>query len=131
MLSKQDLRAAGFQSRGVRWMLACAACLLVASPAGAQTSSQPVADLVMAQQLAAYAQAQRDPLALLVAARIARPVGARSRPGTASPALADTNAWLATARVWAGTRNDLLGLIDDAQASGTRGVVGTVDATPT
>ena len=45
--------------------------------------------------------------------------------------LADTNAWLSTAREWAGTRSDLLGLIEDAQASGNRGVVGTVDAMPT
>src|SRR3954451_16777489 len=104
MLSKQGLHGVWFSGRGAQLLLACAACLLYASPAAAEPGSQPLADLVLANQLAAHAQTQRDPLALLVAVRIARPIGLRSKPGTAVPmgasALADTNAWLATAREW-------------------------------
>lgn len=125
----------GWGARAAHWLLAGSALLLSVGPASAEPASQPLADLVLAKQLAAFAQARRDPLALTVAASIARPITARAKPGTAAPmgatALADTNAWLATAREWAGTRSDLLALIDDVQAAGGRGVMGTVESTPT
>ncbi len=135
MASESNLHQSRRGGRAAQWVLAGSALWLCIAPASAQPASQPLADLVLAEQLAALAHARRDPLALMVAASIARPITARAAPGAAASTgamvLADTNAWLTTAREWAGKRTDLLALIDDVQAAGGRGVVGAVEATPT
>ncbi len=89
-----------------------------------------------AHQLVRYGDASKDPLALITAARMLRETGARpgdSRPERsrandkgkadkpASDARFSVEAILARARTLAGSRTDLLALVDDVAGSTVRG----------
>lgn len=98
-----------------------------------------VDDLVLAHRLAVYGAANKDALALIVAARItdshtAWPAELQPRdvadaktaeePAGSAPDLSDVAGMLAVARELAGGRADLVGLIEDVEAGGDRGTYG-------
>lgn len=94
------------------------------TPTGAQKPSGPrdqaVATAVMASRLAGYAREQADPLAWLMASRLLR----NSAPGTQDAAGQTlSESWLDEAGRAAGGNPAISGLIQDAKASVTRGVL--------
>jgi hypothetical protein len=100
-------------------------------------TDNPVVKLMFAAQLAALGSERTDPLLTMAAASLAREVhvkqGGRNTPGASgAPAsdakLVDDAALFAQARRFAGERQDLLALISEAEQSGSRGVVETVEA---
>lgn len=115
----------GFSALAWLWM-GMAPSLSIAGGPGS-TAGNPVAEVVLASQLARYAGERRDPLAMLVAASVLRGVTAKAVPGQPA-ALPRDQVWLAQAKEFAGERPDLLALIEDVRLAGARGVVGTVDA---
>ncbi|MEZ5666721.1 MAG: hypothetical protein R3F55_04655 [Alphaproteobacteria bacterium] len=93
-----------------------------------------VQDMGLAQQLAAQGLESGDAILLIAAARIANQVAAVSNDdmvprdpemgsGEGSPGLHTAAEMLAAARELAGDRPDLIGLIEDAEAEGSRGSV--------
>lgn len=115
--------------------LACALFLLAAvAPAGARGKAprsaggaNPVADLVVAQQLAAIAGERRDALAMTVAAQLLRGVRLEGS-GLPEAALPSAEALFDRAEALAANRPDLLPLITDARKAGHRGLIGAIEA---
>lgn len=107
-------------------------------PAAEAAAPSGVQQLVLADQLAAWGDANKDPVALIAAAKIKASVGLRDGDKRAKttdakgaapaekPAVADTSSVesiLTRARELAGDRQDLIAMAD-AVAAGTRGRVG-------
>lgn len=102
-------------------------------PLGAQ-AVEPIHELTLAQQLAIYGVENQDAMSLIVAAQImdkyllsdsdlqARDNQGEAPDGTA-PLIASTDDMLAAARDLAGERQDLLAMIEDVEAGGSRGSV--------
>ena len=99
----------------------------------------PVSQLAMAQQLYDYGIAAEDALSVLAAARIVAAIDvtdadrapeesgeatATAEEGEGVDAPADAATMLATARALAGGDATILGLIEDAEAEGSRGRIG-------
>lgn len=95
----------------------------------------PVRDLALAQRLAQYGLANADAVALIAAARIMgryavqdRAMQPRDPDGSAPPqeahSMASATSILAAARSLAAGRADLIAMIDDAEAEGSRGTRG-------
>jgi hypothetical protein len=102
-------------------------------PLGAQTV-EPIHELTLAQQLAIYGVENQDAMSLIVAAQIMdkyllsdSDVQPREATGAApegvAPVIASVTDILAAARELAGDRQDLIALIDDVEAGGSRGSV--------
>lgn len=105
-------------------------------------SAGAVAQMDLAQRLYAVGLAQKDPLVVLAAARLAAGVAlketdrAKETTGTEPAEIAegaevpvDAAAMLASARELAGEDEVLAGLIDDAEVEGTRGRIGGATST--
>lgn len=86
--------------------------------APADTASNPVEVAVLAARVAALGEERKDPLALLVAAKLMKSVSS-----DASSPSSHAARWLDMAQKLAGDRADLTALIEDARFSGARGVV--------
>jgi len=103
-------------------------------PAAATPTATAVESLAAADALVHYGDANKDPLALITAAKIMRDVGtsestAKRTSGAAGDAKqaqkqASVDAILARAKTLAGGRQDLVALADDVAKAGTRGAVG-------
>lgn len=130
-----------------RYGVSLAVLAVAAGTAFADTASTNVSDgapsdeglvtaiqnMALAQQLAGMGVATSDPILLLAAARLASQVtvaGAElsARDASEAPTLGagpmhSADEMLAAARDLAGDRDDLLGLIEDAEAEGSRGSV--------
>lgn len=102
-------------------------------PLGAQ-SIEAIHELTLAQQLAMYGVQNQDAMSLIVAAQIMdkyllsdsdlQPRDPQTRTeGTATPIIASVDDMLAAARDLAGDRQDLIALIEDIEAGGSRGSV--------
>lgn len=89
-----------------------------------EQASNPVEVAILSARLAAYGDEQNDPLALLVAAKMMRGVS-----GDASPK-SYVGRWLDQAQSLAANRADLLALIEDVRAAGSRGVIGGFSQQP-
>lgn len=122
--------------------LAVAGSAAFAESASTNASDSAIADegvvtaiqnMALAQQLASMGVADSDPILLLAAARLANQVTVASaelsaRDGSEAPTLGDgpmhsAEEMLAAARDLAGDRDDLLGLIADVEAEGSRGSI--------
>jgi hypothetical protein len=97
----------------------------------------PIPALLLADRVARYGLDNRDPLALILAARMvngvqfgsASPVQATQTTSPATrviPASLDVNELLRRAQYWAGQRQELLTLIDDVKNGGMREVIGNI-----
>lgn len=102
-------------------------------PLGAD-AVEPIHELTLAQQLAIYGVENQDAMSLIVAAQIMdqyllsdSDVQPRESQGTApdgvSPVIGSVDEMLAAARDLAGDRQDLIALIEDVEAGGSRGSV--------
>ncbi|MGF1625564.1 MAG: hypothetical protein ACFCVH_11825 [Alphaproteobacteria bacterium] len=102
-------------------------------PLGAQ-SVEPVHELTLAQQLAIYGVENQDAMSLIVAAQIMdqyllsdsdlQPRDSRGEiPEGVTPVISSVSDILAAARDLAGDRQDLIGLIEDVEAGGSRGSI--------
>ncbi len=117
------------------------------SDRGKATATSPQVQAVQtartADALAKYGDARKDPLALIVAAKMLREVGGqdlkapKTTTGGSGQAAADkpdtrtADALLQRARALAGDRKDLLALADDVAKAGGRGAVGGPKSTRT
>jgi hypothetical protein len=111
--------------------MALAASLACALPASGATADAAVDDLRLALELARHGDRVRDPLALLMAARIqkragaryaaAQPAGATTRTAQSPTRATDPQALLDRAQAHAGGRADLLALIAEERAASTKG----------
>lgn len=103
-------------------------------PAAATQSALAVESLAAARTLVRYGDANKDPLALITAAKIMREVGSTDskaersggKAGAAKnkPDNSASDAVLARAKALAGGRADLVALADDVAKAGSRGAVG-------
>ncbi|MCW2314353.1 hypothetical protein [Rhodoferax antarcticus] len=101
-------------------------------PAKPTASSQAVESLATAASLVRYGDAHKDALSLITAARIMSQVGSSDskaevvavNPGEKKADKASTEAILARAKQYAGSRADLVALANDVAASGSRGATG-------
>lgn len=101
-------------------------------PLGAQ-SVEPIHELTLAQQLAIYGVENQDAMSLIVAAQIMdkyllsdSDLQARETQGGAAgenPVITSSAEMLAAARDLAGERQDLIAMIEDVEAGGSRGSV--------
>jgi len=102
-------------------------------PLGAELG-QPIHELTLAQQLAIYGVENQDAMSLIVAAQImdrylledsdVQPREDRGEaPEGTAPIIASVDDILAAARDLAGDRQDLLAMIEDVEAGGSRGSV--------
>lgn len=101
-------------------------------PLGAQ-SVEPIHELTLAQQLAIYGVENQDAMSLIVAAQIMdkyllsdSDLQARETQGGAAgenPVITSSADMLAAARDLAGERQDLIAMIEDVEAGGSRGSV--------
>lgn len=102
-------------------------------PLGAE-AVEPIHELTLAQQLAMYGVENQDAMSLIVAAQIMdqyllsdSDLQAREQQGAipdgVTPVIASVDEMLTAARDLAGDRQDLLALIEDVEAGGSRGSV--------
>lgn len=104
---------------GLAWLLASG--LATAAPRATTASAPFVEQLRLARQLAAYAQANEDALAMLAAARVLAGSGAvRSRSDPQRPGEALADEYFDRAEALARGRPDLAALIADARAARLR-----------
>lgn len=96
--------------------------------AGTPAADDGLANTLLVVKLAEYGDRQKDGLSLLIAARIADGLGLRQHEVKLEPLQVTKSsqslsrlALLARAQIYAAGRPDLLALIADAQASGSRG----------
>jgi hypothetical protein len=99
-------------------------------------SAQAAAQATLADQLVRYGDRAKDPLAMIVAARLMNEAGVQDEKrdkkteggtaGGAAPAPRDNSAKavLDRAKQYAGARKDLIALADDVAKSGSRGALG-------
>jgi hypothetical protein len=103
--------------------------------AGAPSASASAVEaLAAAQAMVRYGDANKDPLALIAAAKVMKEVGSRDlgaqraggQAGEAKnkPDTATVDAILARAKSLAGSRQDLVAMADDVAKSGSRGAEG-------
>jgi hypothetical protein len=109
-------------------------------PAATSPAAQAVENTRTAYALARWGDAQKDPVALVTAARMLRDIG--SSDSTAKPSQAagskasggnpmTVEAILARARTMAAGRADVVAMVDDVEKSGARGRVGGPGSTRT
>lgn len=105
--------------------------------AGHDGGENPLRVLLLADRVARYGWDNRDPLALIMAARMVQGIqfgDARLLQGKQAPAhftqgvppSLDLNELLRRAHYWAGQRQELLTLIDDVKNGGMREVIGNI-----
>lgn len=140
--------------KGISVVLATTALVGLAVPVVAQDKSGPnvdtaatgtkggVAQLALAQDLYALGMAQQDALTVLTAAKLAAGVDmaevereketkgdAAAEEADVADAPVDADTMLAAARTLAGEDETLVGLIEDAEAEGSRGRIGGASRT--